>query len=89
MEIIYNWPYFSVPIWRAREITEYKTDLLPPEPVPVLVKDSEESLLDIIEYLQQQYQEGKPADEEEHRAVPSPVAPEMVIDIPDIDLDNL
>ncbi|KAH1015439.1 radial spoke head 1 homolog isoform X2 [Dendroctonus ponderosae] len=82
-------PIGIVPIWRARNITEYKTELLPPEPVPLLVKDSEDSILDIIEYLQQQYHEGAGADEEEHRATPSPVPQDMLVDIPDIDLDNI
>lgn len=48
-------PRGIVPIWRARYVTEYKTELLPPPPVPLPVKDSLDSLLDIIDYLQQQY----------------------------------
>ncbi|XP_050306586.1 radial spoke head 1 homolog [Anthonomus grandis grandis] len=82
-------PLGIVPIWRARQITEYKTDLLPPEPVPLMVKDSEDSILDIIEYLQQQYEEEKGNVEEEHRPTPSPVPLDMLLDIPDIDLDVL
>ncbi|KAF7279047.1 hypothetical protein GWI33_007687 [Rhynchophorus ferrugineus] len=82
-------PIGIVPIWRAKDTTEYKTELLPPEPVPLKVKDSEESLLDIIKYLQAQYEEGKPGDEEEHRTVPSPVPQDLVVDIADLDINNL
>ncbi|XP_030760095.1 radial spoke head 1 homolog [Sitophilus oryzae] len=82
-------PLGIVPIWRAREITEYKTELLPPEPTALMVKDSEDSLLDIIEYLQQQYDEAKPSDEEEHRTTPSPVPQDLIVDIAGLDLDNL
>jgi len=78
-----------VPIWRAREITPYKTDLLPPEPVPLLIKDSEESMLDIIEYLQQRYEVEPTGGEEEHRTTPSPVPRDIMVDIPEMDLDNL
>lgn len=48
-------PRGIVPIWRARSITEFKPELLPPPPVPLPVKDSLDSLIDIIDYLQQQY----------------------------------
>ncbi|CAG9766548.1 unnamed protein product [Ceutorhynchus assimilis] len=82
-------PIGIVPIWKARDITEYKMDLLPPEPISLLVKDSEESLLDIIEYLQQQYEEGKQVGEEEDRTTTSPVPQDMLVDIPDIDFDDL
>lgn len=44
-----------VPVWRARSITTYQPELLPPEPVPLLIKDSLDSLIDIIDYLQAQY----------------------------------
>lgn len=46
-----------MPIWRARRVTDYKPELLPPAPVPLPVKDSADSLLDIIEYLEQHYKE--------------------------------
>lgn len=48
-------PRGIVPIWRARSVTIYDPDLLPPEPIPLPVKDSLDSLIDIIDYLQQQY----------------------------------
>lgn len=82
-------PRGIVPIWRARAITEYKAELLPPEPVPVPVHESEESLLDILDYLQRQYDKTGGQDEEESRPVPSPVPEEIQLDIPDIDFDNL
>ncbi|XP_018562615.1 radial spoke head 1 homolog [Anoplophora glabripennis] len=82
-------PRGIVPIWRARAITEYKAELLPREPVPVPVHESEESLLDIIDYLQRQYDKAGGADEEENRTVPSPVPLDLQLDIPDIDFDNL
>ncbi|KAI4460681.1 morn repeat [Holotrichia oblita] len=44
-----------VPVWRARSVTKYEPELLPPEPVPLLIKDSLDSLIDIIDYLQEQY----------------------------------
>lgn len=44
-----------VPVWRARSITVYDPELLPPEPMPLMIKDSLDSLIDIIDYLQQQY----------------------------------
>ncbi|GJQ73047.1 hypothetical protein Trydic_g10195 [Trypoxylus dichotomus] len=44
-----------VPVWRARSITKYELELLPPEPVALLHKDSLDSLIDIIDYLQEQY----------------------------------
>lgn len=61
-------PRGIVPIWRARYITEYKTELLPPLPVPLPVKESLDSLLDIIDYLQQQYKEERFMDEGEGEA---------------------
>lgn len=82
-------PRGIVPIWRARAVTLYKTELLPPEPVPVPVHESEESLLDILDYLQRQYDKTAGQDEEESRAVPSPVPIELQLDIPDIDFDAL
>lgn len=54
-----------------------------------MVKDSEDSILDIIEYLEMQYEAKGGADEEEHRATPSPIPQDMLVDIPDIDLDNI
>lgn len=38
-------------------MTDFKTELLPPPPIPLPVKDSLDSLLDIIEYLEKQYKE--------------------------------
>ncbi|XP_018336213.1 radial spoke head 1 homolog [Agrilus planipennis] len=58
-------PKGIVPIWRARCVTTFQPELLPPEPQPWLYKDSEDSLLDIIEYLQQQYEIGGYGEEEE------------------------
>lgn len=66
-------------------MTEYKAELLPPEPLPLPVKDSLDSLVDIIDYLQQQYErdlQGPRGDEEEenyyeNRPLPSP---EIVVD---------
>lgn len=68
-------PRGIVPIWRARQVTAFKPELLPPEPVPLPVKDSADSLIDIIDYLQKQYREGKAqgGGEEEGRT-PRPVA---------------
>ncbi|CAH2012119.1 unnamed protein product [Acanthoscelides obtectus] len=80
-------PRGIVPIWRARSITEYKTELLPPEPVPLPVKESVESMIDIIDYLQKQYEVEGYQVEEEHKATPSPVPAELEVDIPDIDFD--
>ncbi|KAJ8963904.1 hypothetical protein NQ314_005297 [Rhamnusium bicolor] len=54
--------------------------------VPVLVHESEESLLDIMEYLQKQFEMGD-GMEEENRHVPSPVPEELLLDLPDVDLD--
>ncbi|XP_023029871.1 radial spoke head protein 1 [Leptinotarsa decemlineata] len=82
-------PRGIVPIWRARSVTEYKTELLPPEPVPIPVHESEESLLDIIEYLQKQYGREGYVVEEEQRATPSPVPEDLALDIPDMDIFNL
>lgn len=78
-----------VPIWKSRCITEYKSELLPPEPVAVPVKDSEESIIDIFDYLQKQYEKEGTQVEAEHRAMPSPVREELNIDIPDIDFLDL
>lgn len=72
-------PRGIVPIWRARSVTEYKPELLPPEPVPLPVKDSLDSLVDIIDYLQQQY--GRD-DNVEYDAMPPVPSPEMLIDSP-------
>ncbi|KAL1489524.1 hypothetical protein ABEB36_013481 [Hypothenemus hampei] len=77
-----------VPIWRARSITEYKTELLPPEPIPILIKDSQESIVDIIEYLQQ-YKTEPGYDEEEIEMTPIPIPQDLLVDIPEIDLDHL
>lgn len=78
-----------VPIWRARSITEYKTELLPPEPVALPIKESEDSIIDIFDYLQKQYEKGGIQVEAEHRITPSPVPDELNIDIPDIDFLDL
>lgn len=48
-------PKGIVPIWRARYVTEYRAEDLPPEPVPVPYCQSQLSLLDIIGYLEKQY----------------------------------
>lgn len=48
-------PRGIVPIWRARNVTTFQQELLPQEPCPIPVKDSADSLIDIIDYLQQQY----------------------------------
>ncbi|XP_065158150.1 radial spoke head 1 homolog isoform X2 [Atheta coriaria] len=57
-----------VPIWRARHTVPYSQDLIPPDPVAVPIKDSEDSLLDIIDYLKQQYDSGgkKTQEGDEH-----------------------
>lgn len=78
-----------VPIWRARSITEYKTELLPPEPVGIPVTESEETLIDIFDYLKKQYEKDGLQVEDEHRTMPSPVPDELNIDIPDIDFLDL
>ncbi|KAJ8916276.1 hypothetical protein NQ315_016417 [Exocentrus adspersus] len=84
-------PKGIVPIWRARSITEYKAELLPQEPVAVPVHESEESLLDIIDYLQKQYDRtADAAEEEDGRALPSPVPQDLQLDIPSLlDFDAL
>ncbi|KAB0798786.1 hypothetical protein PPYR_06666 [Photinus pyralis] len=48
-------PRGIVPIWRARSVAAFKSELLPPSPVPLPYKDSEDSLISIMEYLEQQY----------------------------------
>ncbi|XP_017786549.1 PREDICTED: uncharacterized protein LOC108569490 [Nicrophorus vespilloides] len=58
-------PRGIVPIWRARTTLSYKQELLPPEPRDLPIKDSEDSLLDIIDYLQQQYKTEQYYGEEE------------------------
>lgn len=78
-----------VPIWRARSITEYQSELLPPDPVAIPIKESEDSIIDIFDYLQKQYGKEGPRMESEDRANPSPVPDELNIDMPDIDFLNL
>ncbi|XP_050514382.1 radial spoke head 1 homolog [Diabrotica virgifera virgifera] len=79
-----------VPIWRARTVTDYKTELLPPEPTPVPVKEEEDSLIDIIDYLQKYEEVGyKGEEEEEHRALPSPVTQNVIENSPDPELLNV
>lgn len=78
-----------VPIWKARSVTEYKSELLPPEPVSLPIKDSEDSIIDIFDYLQKQYGKDGVQVEAEHRTLPSPVPEELNIDIPDIDFLDL
>lgn len=70
-------PRGIVPIWRARYITIYKEELLPPAPSPLPVKESLDSLIDIIEYLQEQYaiRDYVPEGAE----YPPPPSPEIVI----------
>ncbi|KAF5305908.1 hypothetical protein FQR65_LT07519 [Abscondita terminalis] len=63
-------PRGIVPVWRARTITSFKPELLPPEPVAIPVKDSEESLVDIMEYLEQQYAQGVAVAGEEEEGCP-------------------
>lgn len=75
-----------VPIWKARSISEYNPELLPTEPVAKPIKESDESFIDIFDYLQKYEKEGVAA-ETEHRTTPSPVPHELNIDIPDIDFD--
>ncbi|KAK5644208.1 hypothetical protein RI129_008053 [Pyrocoelia pectoralis] len=48
-------PRGIVPIWRARSVTAFNQDLLPLSPVPLPVKDSQDTLIDIMEYLEKQY----------------------------------
>lgn len=75
-------PRGIVPIWRARIVTDFKPELLPPEPVPLPVKDSLDSLIDIIDYLQEQYAQGTGYQgEEEHYGQHPPPSPEILIDI--------
>lgn len=66
-----------MPIWRARYITVFKEELLPPGPSPLPVKESLDSLIDIIEYLQEQYamRDYVPEGAE----YPPPPSPELVI----------
>ncbi|XP_044730551.1 radial spoke head 1 homolog [Chrysoperla carnea] len=42
-------PKGLIPVWRVKSITEYKPELLPPEPVPVPVDESVESLIEVPE----------------------------------------
>lgn len=58
-------PRGIVPVWRARYVTEYKPELMPPEPAPIPLIQSELSLLDIIEYLEKHYGTKAYAGEEE------------------------
>ncbi|CAG9862696.1 unnamed protein product [Phyllotreta striolata] len=74
-----------VPIWRARSITEYRTELLPPEPIPIPVREEEESMQDIIQYLEKHHDVIGAEDDE--RITTSPVPPDL--DIPDIDIYNI
>ncbi|XP_060520536.1 radial spoke head 1 homolog [Cylas formicarius] len=80
-------PTNIIPIWRAESISKYKPELLPPEPSPIIVQESEESMVDIIEYLQKQYKEETHIDEE-LGTVASPLNGNLMVDIPDIDLDD-
>ncbi|RZB40211.1 radial spoke head 1 -like [Asbolus verrucosus] len=68
-------PRGIVPIWRARSITKYKEELLPPEPVDLPIVDSQPSLMDIIDYLQQLDHEpgakGGELEEEQHLTSPA------------------
>lgn len=78
-----------VPIWKARSITEYKTELLPQEPIALPVKDSEDSIIDIFDYLEKQYGKEGVQVESEQRLTPSPIPEDLVVDIPDVDLLDL
>ncbi|EFA02199.1 radial spoke head 1 homolog [Tribolium castaneum] len=67
-------PRGIVPLWRARSVSLYNAELLPPEPLDLPIVDSQESLIDIIGYLQRFDQDGvggKAEEEEQH--LPSPV----------------
>lgn len=78
-----------MPIWRARWITEYCQELLPPEPVPLPVKESLDSLVDIIDYLEQQYGRGDARNfgvEEEGSSHPPP--PSSPVIAPGTDIGN-
>lgn len=66
-----------MPIWRARSVTVYKEELLPPAPSPLPVKESLDSLIDIIEYLQEQYAITDYVPE--GAEYPPPPSPELVI----------
>uniref|UniRef100_A0A6P7FV18 Phosphatidylinositol 4-phosphate 5-kinase 5-like n=1 Tax=Diabrotica virgifera virgifera TaxID=50390 RepID=A0A6P7FV18_DIAVI len=71
-------------------VEDYKTELLPPEPTPVPVKEEEDSLIDIIDYLQKYEEVGyKGEEEEEHRALPSPVTQNVIENSPDPELLNV
>ncbi|KAL3266474.1 hypothetical protein HHI36_010644 [Cryptolaemus montrouzieri] len=77
-------PKGIVPIWRSRNVTEFKEELLPPEPTDFPRPESLDSMIDIIEYLQKQYgQEQHMAVEEEmdeHRQTTTPVPTDLLID---------
>lgn len=67
-------PRGIVPLWRARSVTEYNHELLPPEPLDLPIVDSQESLLDIIGYLERFDREGAAGDKaEEEQHLTSPV----------------
>ncbi|XP_056648804.1 radial spoke head 1 homolog [Diorhabda sublineata] len=82
-------PRGIVPIWRARTVTEYKAELLPPEPTPIPVQEEEDSMIDIIDYLQKYEVTGYPTEEEEEGHRTSPVPEGLVVDIPDMDIFDL
>ena len=67
-------PRGIVPLWRARSVTSFKEELLPPEPLDLPIVDSQQSLMDIIGYLQRFDQDagaGKvEAEEEQHLTSP-------------------
>lgn len=75
-----------VPIWRARSITLFKEELLPPAPSPLPVKESLDSLIDIIEYLQEQYAITDYVPE--GAEYPPPPSPELVIKDQDDPVSN-
>ncbi|XP_045480166.1 radial spoke head 1 homolog [Harmonia axyridis] len=77
-------PKGIVPIWRSRNITEYKEELLPSEPLDFPRPESLDSVMDIIEYLQKQYgrEQAMPMEEEmdEHRQTTTPVPTDLMLD---------
>lgn len=58
-------------------MTIYKEEWLPPQPTHLPVKESLDSLLDIIEYLQEQY--ARTDYMPEGAEYPPPPSPELVI----------
>lgn len=63
-----------MPLWRARSVTLYNEELLPPEPLDLPIVDSQQSLVDILGYLEGLDHAGAAgkgeAEEEQHLTSP-------------------